>query len=172
MSQVRNASEDDFVLHIDIVAALNLIVGATQFRLLKHAPDREQDAERGDCLTELRPKVPRTPGRGRRRTPKSTSSTPIRSGRPTTSRKKAATSVKRSTQQVVDGDRTPSPPRKYARTFNRFQFCMLLSLSMIVAALVNSLVTPTARTRPVLTRSAKAAAVSKTRRWLFEKDED
>ncbi|PIO69716.1 hypothetical protein TELCIR_08451 [Teladorsagia circumcincta] len=108
-----------------------------------------EDAERGDCLTELRPKVARTPGRGRRRTPKSTSSTPIRSGRPTTSRKKAATSVKRSTQQVVDGDRTPSPP-----------------------PLVNSLVTPTARTRPVLTRSAKAAAVSKTRRWLFEKDED
>ncbi|PIO69717.1 hypothetical protein TELCIR_08452, partial [Teladorsagia circumcincta] len=53
MSQVRNASENDFVLHIDIVAALNLIVGATQFRLLKHAPDREQGSVQPTFLREL-----------------------------------------------------------------------------------------------------------------------
>ncbi|KAK5971567.1 Cnd3 domain-containing protein [Trichostrongylus colubriformis] len=241
MSQVRTATDDDFVLHIDIVAALDLIVGATQFRLLKNAPDRAQgsvqpvflrellnyqkdhpddicaslywqtataldldefeaselleaqrtvqvilddaiatsslrskvvvdiqkfmrcienafhtianrdaeDAERGDCLTELRVKVPRTPGRGRRRTPKSTTNTPIRSARTTTTRKKATTSVKRSTQQVLAGECTPSPP-----------------------PVVSSLVTPVARTRPLLTRSAKVAAVSKTRRWLFEKEDE
>ncbi|KAK6057435.1 hypothetical protein COOONC_05047 [Cooperia oncophora] len=53
MSQVRSASEDDFVLHIDIVAALNLIVGATQYRLLKNAPDREQGSVQPVFLREL-----------------------------------------------------------------------------------------------------------------------
>ncbi|KAK6057434.1 hypothetical protein COOONC_05046 [Cooperia oncophora] len=108
-----------------------------------------EDAERGDCLTELRVKVARTPGRGRRRTPKSANSTPIRPVRSTAPRKKAATSVKRSTQQVLDGDKTPSPP-----------------------PVINSLVTPTARSRPVLSRSAKNVAISKTRRWLFEKGDE
>uniref|UniRef100_A0A0N4X6T4 FH2 domain-containing protein n=1 Tax=Haemonchus placei TaxID=6290 RepID=A0A0N4X6T4_HAEPC len=240
MSQVRNASDDDFVLHIDIVAALNLIVGATQFRLLRHAPDREQgsvqptflrellcyqkdhaddvcaslywqtaaaldldefeaaelleaqrtvqiildeasstsslrskvigdihkfmrsienafhviagrdaeDAERGDCITELRSRGPLAK-RGRRRTPKSSHTTPIKSARTTSSRKKATTSIKRSTQKVLEGDGTPSPP-----------------------AVVDSLVTPIARSRPLLSRSAKLAAASKTRRWLFEKEDE
>nr|CDJ89525.1 unnamed protein product [Haemonchus contortus] len=240
MSQVRNASDDDFVLHIDIVAALNLIVGATQFRLLRHAPDREQgsvqptflrellcyqkdhaddvcaslywqtaaaldleefeaaelleaqrtvqiildeasstsslrskvvgdihkfmrsienafhviagrdaeDAERGDCITELRSRGPLAK-RGRRRTPRSSHTTPIKSARTTSSRKKASTSIKRSTQKVLEGDGTPSPP-----------------------AVVDSLVTPIARSRPLLTRSAKLAAASKTRRWLFEKEDE
>lgn len=104
-----------------------------------------EDAERGDCVTELRGKNARTPGRGRRRTPKSTVSTPMRSLKATSSRRKATSTTKRSTQQVLDGNTTPSPP-----------------------PVSNSLVTPVARDRPVLSRTAKNAAISRTRRWLFE----
>uniref|UniRef100_A0A7I4YVB2 Cnd3 domain-containing protein n=1 Tax=Haemonchus contortus TaxID=6289 RepID=A0A7I4YVB2_HAECO len=246
MSQVRNASDDDFVLHIDIVAALNLIVWChsvqasegmllTESKVLcnqhfcencfaikkimlmmyvRHYIGRQQqpldleefeaaelleaqepvqiilaeasstsslrskvvgdihkfmrsienafhviagrdaetsvfqDAERGDCITELRSRGPLAK-RGRRRTPRSSHTTPIKSARTTSSRKKASTSIKRSTQKVLEGDGTPSPP-----------------------AVVDSLVTPIARSRPLLTRSAKLAAASKTRRWLFEKEDE
>ncbi|ETN74650.1 hypothetical protein NECAME_03964 [Necator americanus] len=109
-----------------------------------------QEAEVADRLTELRERYNQTSARSRRRTPKSSNSTPVRPGRITTIRKKkASTSVKRTTQQLIDGQETPSPP-----------------------PVTNSLVTPVARTRPVLSRSAKSAAFSKTRRWLFEKNDE
>ncbi|WKY09168.1 hypothetical protein Q1695_001937 [Nippostrongylus brasiliensis] len=109
-----------------------------------------EDAERGDCLTELRTNRTGRSGtaRGRRRTPRTVPNTPIGSARTVSSRKKTASTVKKSTQQVLTGNRTPSPP-----------------------PLANSLVTPIARTRPVLSRSAKATAATKTRRWLFEQNE-
>ncbi|KAK6738290.1 hypothetical protein RB195_020416 [Necator americanus] len=109
-----------------------------------------EETEVADRLTELRERYNQTSARSRRRTPKSSNSTPVRPGRITTIRKKkASTSVKRTTQQLIDGQETPSPP-----------------------PVTNSLVTPIARTRPVLSRSAKSAAFSKTRRWLFEKNDE
>ncbi|EYC15712.1 hypothetical protein Y032_0036g3312 [Ancylostoma ceylanicum] len=245
MQQIRTASEDDFILRIDIAGALNLIVGSTTKVLLRNAPDKKDgsvqpnfmrevlqyaiehptdtcallywetaaaldldefslddlnktkqavvdnievvtaiatakskitseiqrlmrniehamctyssrvaaEAEGDDRLTELRDKFAHTPGRGRRRTPKSSNSTPIRSSRITTARrKKSSTSVKRSTQQLLEGQATPSPPS--------------VTNSLITPARSRT-VTPVARTRPVLSRSAKVAAGNTTRRWLF-----
>ncbi|KHJ76483.1 hypothetical protein OESDEN_23897 [Oesophagostomum dentatum] len=203
MNQIRCASEEDFILRIDIAGALNLIVGSTSKILLRNAPDKKdgsvqpifmrevlnyanghpddkcallywetaaalelnefsseelketqaivednidvvlatagakskiageiqrlmrnvehalltystrkaEEAENGDCLTELRDKFARTPARGKRRTPKSSNSTPVRSSRITTVRKKkTSTSAKKTTQQVLNGQDTPSPP--------------------------------------------------------------
>ncbi|KAL6740908.1 hypothetical protein Aduo_014216 [Ancylostoma duodenale] len=250
MSQIRTASEDDFILRIDIAAALNLMVGSTTKALLKNAPDKKDgsvqpnfmrevlqyavehrndtcallywetaaaldldefplddlkqtqqtvadnfevvtaiataknkitseiqrlmrnvehamstysaraaaEAEGDDRLTELREKFAHTPGRGRRRTPKSSNSTPIRSRISTGRRKKSSTSVKRSTQQLLDGQTTPSPPSV---------------TNSLITPVQSRTVTPVTRTRPVLARSAKAAATNTTRRWLFgNNDED
>ncbi|VDM67376.1 unnamed protein product [Strongylus vulgaris] len=241
MSHIRNASDEDFVLRIDIAGALNLIVNSTSKILLRNAPDKKEgsvqplfmrellnyayehpedtcallywetaaaldlnefsseqlqetqkmvennvdivlatagtkskiageiqrllrhvehalltyssrkaeELEGADRLTELRDKFARTPGRGRRRTPKSSNSTPIRSSKISTAKRKKSSTTRKTTQQLLDGQQTPSPP-----------------------SVTGSLVTPVARTRPVLTRSAKQAAVTKTRRWLFEKNDE
>ncbi|VDL80550.1 unnamed protein product [Nippostrongylus brasiliensis] len=225
MAQIRSDYETNVYVNLEIDAALSLVIGCTQYHILKGAPDKEkgpvqpiflrelldyqlkhpddvcsslywqtaaaldleqfpvsdleeaekqalsliekfvrcvenaihagsfkdvEDAERGDCLTELRTSRTGRPGtaRGRRRTPRTVPNTPIGSARTVSSRKKTASTVKKSTQQVLTGNRTPSPP-----------------------PLATSLVTPIARTRPVLSRSAKATAATKTRRWLFEQNE-
>ncbi|VDM62187.1 unnamed protein product [Angiostrongylus costaricensis] len=110
-----------------------------------------QDAEREDCLTELshRDKTARSSRCGRRQTPVSTrTTTPISSSLSTSLKRKKVTSrVKRSTQQLLNSERSPSPQ-----------------------PVLYTIVTPTARSRPQLSRTAKRIAVGKTRRWLFEND--
>ncbi|RCN36502.1 hypothetical protein ANCCAN_17613, partial [Ancylostoma caninum] len=53
MSQIRNASEDDFILRIDIAAALNLIVGSTTKALLKNAPDKKDGSVQPNFMREV-----------------------------------------------------------------------------------------------------------------------
>uniref|UniRef100_A0A158P8T4 Cnd3 domain-containing protein n=1 Tax=Angiostrongylus cantonensis TaxID=6313 RepID=A0A158P8T4_ANGCA len=111
---------------------------------------REAEAKREDCLTELRDKTARSSRYGRRQTPMPTrATTPISSSLSTSlKRKKVTSSVKRSTQQLLNNERSPSPP-----------------------TVLYTVVTPAARSRPQLSRTAKRIAVGKTRRWLFENDQ-
>ncbi|KHJ93097.1 hypothetical protein OESDEN_06996 [Oesophagostomum dentatum] len=148
---------DEFQVVLATAGAKSKIAGEIQrlmrnveHALLTYSTRKAEEAENGDCLTELRDKFARTPARGKRRTPKSSNSTPVRSSRITTVRKKkTSTSAKKTTQQVLNGQDTPSPP-----------------------TVTSTLVTPVARSRPLLSRSAKRAATTKTRRWLFEKNDD
>ncbi|KAJ1357809.1 hypothetical protein KIN20_016049 [Parelaphostrongylus tenuis] len=106
-----------------------------------------EEAEGEDRLTELREKTTRTSRYGRRQTPKSTlSSSRIKSSLSSSVKKRKVTSnVKRSTQELLHSERSPSPP-----------------------PILSSLVNPTPRSRPILSRAAKAAAISKTSRALFD----
>ncbi|KJH45225.1 hypothetical protein DICVIV_08720 [Dictyocaulus viviparus] len=239
MSDLRKASDDDFVLRIDIVGALEFIVSMTRVDLLTHAPDTEMGsvqpifmreileyllhhpndpcaslywhtaslldlksfsyadiievqntaqriienaisttllrntfsnevhkfiryvestlhslvnrdsevAEHEDCLTELGEKSVRTLGRRRKQISRSTNSTPSKPSIATVKKRRVISTVKRSTQQLLSNDKSPSP-----------------------SPICQSLITPIARSRPVLSRNAKNIAVNKTRRWLFENE--
>ncbi|KIH60064.1 HEAT repeat protein [Ancylostoma duodenale] len=247
MSQIRTASEDDFILRIDIAAALNLIVGSTTKALLKNAPDKKdgsvqpnfmrevlqyavehrndtcallywetaaaldldefplddlkqtqqtvadnfevvtaiataknkitseiqrlmrnvehamstysaraaakskcdslfQEAEGDDRLTELREKFAHTPGRGRRLFYK---------------------------REKIHATTLGWPNNTISTEICMMGFSIPAVTNSLITPVQNRTVTPVTRTRPVLARSAKAAATNTTRRWLFgNNDED